>query len=144
MAKSAAPKAAFHSHANGLLQGYVSLYSFFFLIQFYVHTSTYTDKMYILHQNSMWPYRHKHINVTMSECRPVSVYTGTQDFQNSLPQCNSVLLPFFHGSPCSLLFQAFASTIQPKPIHSEKTKEKMLTSMTFQTLLHFYKIHMSL
>lgn len=41
--------------------------------------------MYILHQNSRWPYRHKHINIMMNEYTPVSVYTCTQDFPNSFP-----------------------------------------------------------
>lgn len=83
MAKSAAAKCRFHSHANGLFQDYV--HCIHFSIQFYVYKSANTDKMYILHQNSRWPYRHKHINIMMNEYTPVSVYTCTQDFPNSFP-----------------------------------------------------------
>lgn len=92
-------KAAFHSQANGVLRGYVS---------FIVYKSTYRDSIYIyiyiLHQNSIWPYRHKHINLMVNVGRPWTHMT--QDLQNY------AILFCFHSyvAPHALFFS------QPLPL----------------------------
>lgn len=139
MAKSAAPKCRFHFHANGLLQDYV--HCIHFSIQFYVYESTNTDKMYILHQNSIWPYRH--LNIMMNEYTPVSVYTCTQDFPNSLP--NGTLFCYHFSTTLHAFF--FSKSL---PLHfnlklfTEGKVRKDASSCDISNPAPFYKIHMSL
>lgn len=79
----------------------------------------------------------------MNEYKPVSVYTCTQDFPNFLPNgtlfCyhfSTALRGFFFSKSLPLHFNLKLFTMGKV--------EKMLVPVTFQTLSHFFRIHMSL